>query len=152
MSERRDGSFEAEANEGKKHAFEMAKDGKARWLKEPSSAAAHELNAGQDGRCVEKCAGEAGGLPRPTVRKNSSGAACRVPRAAVTEDGHQAPFCGFELQPCAKRIFISDFGLSNGVHAARAVIAPLAELGLEHEGMRPRDLAHRKRIGISVEM
>ena len=112
MSERRDGSFEAEANAGKKHAFEMAKDGKARWLKEPSSAAAHELNAGRDGRCVEKCAGEAGGLPRPTVSKNSSGAACRVPRAAVTEDGHQAPFRGFELQPCAKRIFISDFGLN----------------------------------------
>ena len=106
MSERRDGSFEAEANAGKKHAFEMAKDGKARWLKEPSSAAAHELNAGRDGRCVEKCAGEAGGLPRPTVRKNSSGAAYRVPRAAVTEDGHQAPFCGFELQPCAERIFL----------------------------------------------
>ena len=35
---------------------------------------AHELNAGQDIRCVVKCAGEAGGLPRPTVRN----ARCRA--------------------------------------------------------------------------
>ena len=140
---RRDGSFEAEVITGIKHAFEMAKDGKARWLKEPSSAAAYELNAWQDVWCVEKSAGEAGGLPRPTVSKNSSGAACRVPRAAVTEDGHQAPFCGFELQPCAKRIIISDFGLSNARNPAHGAAEHLAELGLEHEGMRPRDLAHR---------
>ena len=108
MSKSKDGSFEAEANSGKNHAFEMAKDGKARWLKEPSSAAAHELNAGQDGRCVEKCAGEAGGLPRPTVRKNSSGAACRVPRAAVTEDGHQAHACGVEHEAFWHGISISN--------------------------------------------
>ena len=90
MSKSKDGSFEAEANSGKNHAFEKAKNGKARWIKEPSSAAAHELNAGQDGRCVEKCAGEAGGLPRPTVMNNISGAARRVPRAEVTEDGQPA--------------------------------------------------------------
>ena len=110
MSKSKDGSFEAEANSGKKHAFEMAKpkDGKARWLKEPSGAAAHEQNAGQDGRCVEKCAGEAGGLPRPIARKNSLGAACRVPRAAVTEDGHQAHACGVEHEAFWHGISISN--------------------------------------------
>jgi hypothetical protein len=103
---RRDGSFEAEANSGEKHAFEMAKDGKARWLKEPSSAAAHEHAKKQDVRCVEKCAGGAGGSPRPIARKNSLGAACQVPRAAVTEDGHQGHASGVELQPCAERIVL----------------------------------------------
>ena len=96
MSKSKDGSFEAEANSGKNHAFEKAKNGKARWIKEPSSAAAHEHAKKQDVRCVEKCAGGAGGSPRPIARKNSLGAACKVPRAAVTEDGHQAHACGVE--------------------------------------------------------
>ena len=97
MSERRDGSFEAEASAGIKHAFGMAKDGKARWLKEPMSAAAHERAKKQDVRCVEKCAGGAGISPRPIASKSSCGATSRVPRAEMTEDGHHAHACGVEL-------------------------------------------------------